>query len=82
MCLFGGAGLFQILCQFGKEILYLKSRMGFVKLALRNDIPLVPGYVFGANDEYHTSTFLQSLRLSVVRRLRYAYCTNLYGALG
>ncbi|CAN0489004.1 unnamed protein product, partial [Laminaria digitata] len=62
----------QILGEHGKEVLYLKKRMGFVKLALRNDIPLVPVYVFGANDVFRTSTFLRNARLALVKRLRVA----------
>lgn len=61
----------QILGQFGKETLYLKSRMGFVKLALKNGVPLVPAYVFGANDLFYTSTFLQSFRVALTRRFRW-----------
>lgn len=60
----------QILGEFGKEVLYLKNRMGFVKLALRNGVPLVPAYVFGANDTFRTSSFLRRTRLAVVKNLR------------
>lgn len=69
----------QIRGQFQQEILYLKSRMGFVKLALRNGLPLVPVYVFGANDTFHTSSFLQSFRLAITGRFRQAElpCTKL-----
>lgn len=63
----------KILGEFGKEVLYLKKRMGFVKLALRNGTPLVPAYVFGANDIYRTSNFLQKTRLAIVNNLRYAH---------
>lgn len=51
--------------------MYLKKRMGFVKLALRNGIPLVPVYVFGANDTFRTSNFLQKTRLGIVNNMRY-----------
>ncbi|CAM9251088.1 unnamed protein product, partial [Choristocarpus tenellus] len=60
----------QVMGSFGKELLYIKARMGFVKLALRNDIPLVPVYVFGSSDIFWTSNLLQGLRLGFVRRLR------------
>ena len=60
----------QILGEHGKEVLYLKKRMGFVKLALRNGTPLVPVYVFGANDVFRTSAFLRKARLALVKRLR------------
>ncbi|CAM9735147.1 unnamed protein product [Ectocarpus fasciculatus] len=62
----------RILGEFGKEVLYLKSRMGFVKLALRNGVPLVPAYVFGANDTFRTSNFLRKTRLAIVKSLRIA----------
>ncbi|CAM9612232.1 unnamed protein product [Ectocarpus sp. 4 AP-2014] len=62
----------QILGEFGKEVLYLKNRMGFVKLALRNGVPLVPAYVFGANDTFRTSNFLRKARLTIVQSLRIA----------
>lgn len=60
----------KILGEFGKEVLYLTKRMGFVKLALRNGTPLVPAYVFGANDIFRTSNFLQKTRLAIVNSLR------------
>eukprot|EP00903_Cladosiphon_okamuranus_P009334 g8902.t1 len=63
----------QILGEYGKEVLYLKKRMGFVKLALRNGIPLVPAYVFGANDTFKTSTILRRTRLALVKNLRVAF---------
>ncbi|CAM9784452.1 unnamed protein product [Ascophyllum nodosum] len=62
----------QILGGFGKEVLYLKKRMGFIKLALRNRIPVVPVYIFGANDTFYTSSLLQRERLTLVKRLRVA----------
>ncbi|CAN0070092.1 unnamed protein product [Scytosiphon promiscuus] len=63
----------QILGEFGKEVLYLKNRMGFVKLALRNGVPLVPAYVFGANDTFRTSNVLRKTRLTIVKNLRVAF---------
>lgn len=68
--------LFQILGEFGKEVLYLKKHMGFIKLALRNGIPVVPVYVFGANDTFRTSPFLRKTRLALVKRLRYKGLTS------
>lgn len=60
----------QILGEYGKEVLYLKKRMGFIKLALRNGVPLVPAYVFGASDTFRTSDFLRKTRLALVKNLR------------
>jgi len=51
----------------GREIVYLKKRVGFVKLALRHKVPLVPVYVFGASDYYTTSSLWKNVRLSLVK---------------
>jgi 2-acylglycerol O-acyltransferase 2 len=45
----------QIRTVHGKERVYLKSRKGFIKLALRKGVPVVPVYIFGASDYYYTS---------------------------
>jgi 2-acylglycerol O-acyltransferase 2 len=38
----------------GREIVFLKHRMGFLKLALCHQVPVVPCYVFGASDYHFT----------------------------
>ena len=38
----------------GKEIVYLKNRRGFLRLAMARGIPVVPCYVFGASDYHYT----------------------------
>jgi 1-acyl-sn-glycerol-3-phosphate acyltransferase len=45
----------QIRTIYGKEIVYLKQRKGFVKLAMQKGVPVIPTYVFGVNDYYYTS---------------------------
>ena len=45
----------QIRTVYQRERIYLKKRKGFVKLAMRKGVPLVPSYVFGASDYYFTS---------------------------
>jgi 2-acylglycerol O-acyltransferase 2 len=45
----------QIRTVYGKDKIYLKDRKGFVKLAMRHGVPIVPAYAFGVSDYYHTS---------------------------
>lgn len=71
----------QLHTRYRHESVYLKKRFGFVKLALRFGVPLVPAYVFGCVDLYYTSNFLLSLRGALVRSL--GVCVPIcYGACG
>jgi hypothetical protein len=45
----------QIRTTRGKEIVYLKHRKGFIKLAMRKGVPVIPTYAFGASDYFYTS---------------------------
>jgi 1-acyl-sn-glycerol-3-phosphate acyltransferase len=47
---------------------YLKKRKGFVKLALKHNLPLVPAYVFGSNDLYTTSNSFFDARWALMKR--------------
>lgn len=60
----------QIRTEYGREIVYLKKRKGFIKLAMRKGVSVVPVYVFGSSDAFHTSNFLFSLRHWIMRNLR------------
>lgn len=59
----------QIRTENGKETVYVEKRKGFIKLALRKNVPVVPAYVFGANDMYHTSNAAFGLREWLVKNL-------------
>lgn len=76
-----GGELEQVQTQYGREAVYLKKRLGFVKLALRYGVPLVPAYVFGCVDLYKTSKWLYSARLALVRTLGVAIplCWGAFG---
>lgn len=71
----------QLLTTYGQEIVYVKKRLGFVKLALRFGVPLVPCYVFGVSDLYKTSSFLIGTRMALVKMLGVAVpiCFGSYG---
>lgn len=60
----------QMLAQRGSvEEIVLKERLGFVRLALRHGVPLLPCYCFGEAQLYHQSRFLFGLRSFVQRKL-------------
>lgn len=58
----------QIRTVHGKEKVYLHRRKGFIKLALRHGVPIVPVYVFGASDYYHTWFVGYGLRLWIMKK--------------
>lgn len=67
----------QIRTENGKEIVYVQKRKGFIKLALRKGVPVVPVYVFGVSDMYHTSHALFGFRHWLVKNLGVAVCFTL-----
>jgi len=60
----------QILTQYQKETIYLRKRKGFVKLALRKGVPVVPVYVFGSSDQFATSNALFGARHWIMKNLK------------
>lgn len=59
----------QIRTVYQRERVYLKNRKGFLKLALRKGVPVVPVYIFGASDYYQTSNVLLGPRMWMVKNL-------------
>jgi hypothetical protein len=57
----------QILTEYQKHKVFLSSRKGFVRLALREGAALVPVYAFGETDLYHHSQFALSAREYLVK---------------
>lgn len=45
----------------GQETLYLRKRLGFVRLAMNHGAPLVPAFAFGQTDTYSYDSFLPLL---------------------
>ncbi|CAM9153316.1 unnamed protein product [Phaeothamnion confervicola] len=76
-----GGEIEQLMTEHGKEVVYLRRRSGFVRLALARGCPVVPVYVFGANDLYRTSRIFYGARSWLVRRAR--VCVPIFwGMLG
>ena len=65
----------------GRHRLYLKKRLGFVKIALERDASLVPVYVFGETELFHHSSFLLSLRMWLMKNFGVAV-PLIYGRAG
>ena len=59
----------QLRTSYGKEIVYLQRRKGFVKLAMQKSVPIVPLYAFGASDYYYTSHALYGFREWIQKKL-------------
>jgi 2-acylglycerol O-acyltransferase 2 len=60
----------QIRTQYGKEIIYLKNRKGFIKLALRHGVPVVPMYAFGVSDYYYTTDMWLAPRMWLMKQFQ------------
>ena len=59
----------QLRTKHGKELVYISKRKGFIKLAMRKGVPVLPIYVFGVNDLYYTSDFIFGLREWIMKNL-------------
>lgn len=64
-----GGQVEQINTIHGRERIFLKRRKGFIRLALKHGVPVVPVYAFGVSDYYHTSHCAMGLRLWLLKRL-------------
>lgn len=58
----------QIQTEYQKHKVFLSSRKGFVRLALKEGAELVPVYAFGETDLYHHSHFALSARKYLVEK--------------
>ncbi|XP_067889180.1 diacylglycerol O-acyltransferase 2 isoform X3 [Heterodontus francisci] len=55
-------------CSPGSNVVTLKNRKGFVKMALQNGADLVPVYTFGENDVYRQIVFKEGSLMRVIQR--------------
>ena len=61
--------------------MYVKSRKGFIRLAIKHKVPVVPVYVFGSNDLFETSDSYYEARHWLMKK--YGVCIPLSrGLLG
>lgn len=81
LLLYPGGEREQMMTQKGKHRLFLKSRKGFVKLAIESGAKLVPIYVFGETDLFEHSSFLLGARIKLMRSFGVAI-PLLYGQAG
>lgn len=72
----------QLMTEYGKEKVYLKNRKGFIKLAMRKRCQVVPTYVFGSSDLFHTSRFLYGPRYWLMKRcgICIPFCQGMIGS--
>ena len=78
-----GGEMEQLMTTYGTEMVYLSKRKGFIKLAMKNKVPVVPMYVYGCNDYFYTSKLFYSLRYTLVKRLGVCIplCAGLFGSM-
>jgi len=62
----------RLCAQVGEHTIYLRKRLGMIRMAIKHGVPLVPVYAFGETDLYATSRFAMGLRMWLVRNLRIA----------
>ena len=60
----------QLVTEYQKETLYLRKRKGFIKLAMRKEVPVVPVYVFGTSDHFVTSNLCFKARHWIMKNLK------------
>lgn len=69
LLVFPGGEAEQIRTVYQKERVFLKRRKGFLKLAMKKGVPVVPVYIFGVSDYYYTSNAFYHARLWLVNNL-------------
>ena len=65
LLIFVGGEREQLMTREGECKVYVRSRLGFVRLAMQFGTPLVPLYAFGENELYRISDMFMSPRLAL-----------------
>lgn len=53
-----------------KETVYFPQRLGFVRLAIKHGVPLLPVYAFGENQLYRTSSWVRQLNMFLYKTFK------------
>ena len=72
----------QLMTEYGKEQVYLLKRKGFIKLAMRRKVLIVPSYVFGSSDLFSTSSKFYGPRYYLMKNFGICIplCWGLWGS--
>lgn len=74
--IFVGGEKEQLMTKPGEHKIFLKSRKGFIKLALQYGCDLVPTYAFGENELYRISDFGLPFRQFLQEKFQVAFCLS------
>lgn len=74
--IFVGGEKEQLMTKPGEHKIFLKSRKGFIKLALQYGCDLVPTYAFGENELYSISDFGLGFRQYLQEKFSVAFCIS------
>lgn len=72
MQLYPGGEREQLLTDHNRPIVYIRKRMGFLKMAIKHQIPVVPCFAFGEDQLMHTSKFMLPFRQMIQRVFKIA----------
>ena len=70
--LYPGGESEQLMTMQNRERVHVKDRLGFVKMAIHHGTPIVPIYIFGTSEIWHTFHWFYSLRKWICKKFRVA----------
>merc|ERR1719310_2498494 len=60
----------QVNTNFNKETVYFPGRLGFVRMAIKHGVPLLPIYCFGENQLFQTSDWMTKLNVWLYKKFK------------